>query len=151
MHQPFASLLIAGIKTVEGRSWATRFRGTLWIASTARKPSDKEIRQVTRRYARDAQQAGRPPAAFPDCYPPSALLGCVHVADCLPRAAYAARPAGEACDASFVWLCAQPKKLVVGFNVAGKHKLWPLEPELATAAKIGILPLASSSAEYKAV
>ena len=35
MHQPWASLLVAGIKTVEGRSWSTKHRGPLWIASTA--------------------------------------------------------------------------------------------------------------------
>jgi hypothetical protein len=32
LHQPWASLLVAGIKTVEGRSWYTPHRGRLWIA-----------------------------------------------------------------------------------------------------------------------
>lgn len=41
MHQPWASLLIAGVKKHEGRSWYTSHRGRLWIASTA-KPVDAE-------------------------------------------------------------------------------------------------------------
>lgn len=39
MHQPWASLLVAGIKKHEGRSWYTSHRGRLWIAATA-KPVD---------------------------------------------------------------------------------------------------------------
>lgn len=41
MHQPWASLLIAGIKKHEGRPWYTSHRGRLWIAATA-KPVDME-------------------------------------------------------------------------------------------------------------
>ena len=39
MHQPWASLLVAGIKRVEGRGWPTRHRGRLWIASTYPNPT----------------------------------------------------------------------------------------------------------------
>lgn len=53
MHQPWASLLIAGIKKHEGRSWYTSHRGRLWIASTA-KPVDpdelKNLQQFYRKY-----------------------------------------------------------------------------------------------------
>lgn len=31
MHQPWASLLVYGIKRAEGRGWSTDFRGRLWI------------------------------------------------------------------------------------------------------------------------
>ena len=31
MHQPWASLLVYGIKRAEGRGWNTDFRGRLWI------------------------------------------------------------------------------------------------------------------------
>lgn len=36
MHQPWASLVVHGIKQVEGRDWETKHRGRLWIASTKR-------------------------------------------------------------------------------------------------------------------
>lgn len=41
MHQPWASLLVAGIKKHEGRNWYSSHRGRLWIAATA-KPVDLE-------------------------------------------------------------------------------------------------------------
>jgi hypothetical protein len=39
MHQPWASLLVLGIKRFEGRGWSTLHRGRLWIASTAQEVS----------------------------------------------------------------------------------------------------------------
>ncbi len=38
MHQPWASLLVHGIKRVEGRGWPTEHRGTLWVYATAQTP-----------------------------------------------------------------------------------------------------------------
>lgn len=45
MHQPWASLLVAGIKKHEGRPWYTSHRGRLWIASTA-KPVDMDTVKI---------------------------------------------------------------------------------------------------------
>lgn len=39
MHQPWASLLVAGVKRVEGRSWHTDHRGKLWVHAAAKEPS----------------------------------------------------------------------------------------------------------------
>lgn len=71
MHQPWASLLVRGIKRrvskkppttlqsyglidlfgfllcrVEGRTWYTSHRGRLWIAAAAKKPTPQEIAEV---------------------------------------------------------------------------------------------------------
>lgn len=43
MHQPWASLLVYGIKRIEGRGWPTEHRGRLWIAATAKQPTPQEI------------------------------------------------------------------------------------------------------------
>ena len=43
MHQPWASMLVYGIKRIEGRNWPTKHRGWLWIASTAQEPSAASI------------------------------------------------------------------------------------------------------------
>jgi len=42
MHQPWASLLVYGLKRVEGRSWPTAHRGKLWIHA-ASKEADPEV------------------------------------------------------------------------------------------------------------
>ena len=41
MHQPWASLLVYGIKMCEGRVWSTEHRGRLWIHA-ASKPVDMD-------------------------------------------------------------------------------------------------------------
>lgn len=37
IHQPFASLIASGEKTIETRRWATKYRGDLLIVSTQKK------------------------------------------------------------------------------------------------------------------
>ena len=34
VRQPWAGLIVAGIKTVENRTWRTKYRGQLWIHAT---------------------------------------------------------------------------------------------------------------------
>lgn len=43
MHQPWASLLVHGIKRIEGRDWPTEHRGTLWVHATAQAPEPDDI------------------------------------------------------------------------------------------------------------
>lgn len=38
LHQPWASLVALGVKTIETRSWSTKYRGPLAIHSAAKKP-----------------------------------------------------------------------------------------------------------------
>jgi hypothetical protein len=51
LHQPWASLLVCGIKRHEGRTWYTNHRGILWIASTAKTPSHEDIEDMRQFYA----------------------------------------------------------------------------------------------------
>lgn len=46
MHQPWASLLVYGIKRVEGRGWPTRYRGRLWIHAAAKQPDATETAEM---------------------------------------------------------------------------------------------------------
>ncbi|XP_073508935.1 activating signal cointegrator 1 isoform X2 [Phyllobates terribilis] len=81
MHQPWASLLVAGIKRVEGRSWYSAHRGRLWIAAAAKNPSPQEISELEASY----RVLFHKDVKFPKDYPTSCLLGCVEVVDCLPH------------------------------------------------------------------
>jgi hypothetical protein len=40
LHQPWASAVALGVKTVETRSWSTNYRGPLLIHATSRRPRD---------------------------------------------------------------------------------------------------------------
>lgn len=35
LHQPWATLLVMGVKVIESRTWRTQHRGVLWIHSSA--------------------------------------------------------------------------------------------------------------------
>lgn len=76
MHQPWASLLVAGIKKHEGRPWYTSHRGRLWIASTAKPIEPDVIKYIEKFYRRHYNDDS---IEFPTQYPSGCLLGCVLV------------------------------------------------------------------------
>ncbi|KAL3211043.1 hypothetical protein MRX96_036666 [Rhipicephalus microplus] len=87
VQQPFAGLLVAGIKKHEGRAWFTTYRGRLWIHAACKQPSQEDITEVTGIY-RQIVKAETEELKFPDEYPTSCLLGCVNLVDCLPQDTY---------------------------------------------------------------
>ncbi|XP_063921558.1 activating signal cointegrator 1-like [Zophobas morio] len=135
MHQPYASLLVAGVKKHEGRTWKTNHRGRLWIAAAAKVPDDDEISALEifyRQYYNDQS------LKFPRDYPTSSLLGCVFVEDCLDQDTYRKRfPNGES-NSPYVLICSNPIILPIFYPIIGKHKIYPLDKELHSCAKLSI-------------
>ncbi|XP_029284646.1 activating signal cointegrator 1 [Cottoperca gobio] len=141
MHQPWATLLIRGIKRVEGRTWYTSHRGRLWIAAAAKKPTPQEIAEVEAMYRNVYKKAPR----FPKDYPTGCLLGCVHVTDCLSQEQFGEQ-FPDTCEESasqFVFICTNPQELLVKFPMKGKHKIWKLESHYHQGAKKGLVPSAA--------
>lgn len=139
MHQPWASLLVMGIKRVEGRVWYTAHRGRLWIAATAKQPTEHDIKAVEGMYR---MLYGDQNMTFPKHYPVSCLLGCVDIVDCLAQEDYREEfPEGES-ESPFVFICENPQHLAVKFPVKGQHKIWKLDPALHKAAKGGLRKVA---------
>ncbi|KAL7671259.1 hypothetical protein ACOME3_006160 [Neoechinorhynchus agilis] len=80
IHQPYASLLVAGIKKEEYRKWYTDHRGRLWIhASASHKPDATEIAQVEYHFSSQMEI----PISMPREYPLGCIVGCVRVSDCV--------------------------------------------------------------------
>lgn len=135
MHQPWALLLVKGIKVHEGRSWYTPHRGRLWIAATAKSPSPEEIVDVEQQYRYLLKDQK---LTFPTHYPVACLLGCVDLVDCLPQDEYRKQyPDGESIS-PYVFICENPQELVVKFPIKGKHKIYKLEGHIHQAAKKGL-------------
>ncbi|CAL8465510.1 g5046 [Coccomyxa elongata] len=139
MHQPWASLLVHGIKRVEGRSWPTQHRGRLWIASTAQEASPEAIQEMEAFYTYIHGLEGNVPN-FPQHYPRGVLLGCVYVANCLSAEELQrvdTLPEGltRETESDFCFLCERPARLIVPQQVKGQHKIWPLPA--ATAKQFG--------------
>uniref|UniRef100_A0A336K089 CSON012527 protein n=1 Tax=Culicoides sonorensis TaxID=179676 RepID=A0A336K089_CULSO len=131
MHQPWASLLIAGIKKHEGRSWYTHARGRLWIASTA-KPVDRDDIEMMERFYKKYYDDND--LEFPSQYPSGVLLGYVTLADCLPQEEYQkVHPGGES-DSPYVFICTDPQPLTVLFPIKGQHKIYKLDQSIHLAA-----------------
>lgn len=141
MHQPWASLLVKGIKRVEGRTWYTSHRGRLWIAAAAKKPTPQEIAEVEQMYRCIYKKEPK----FPKDYPTGCLLGCVNVTDCLSQEQFREQYPGT-CEESaspFVFICTNPQELLVKFPMKGKHKIWKLESHYHQGAKKGLVPSAA--------
>nr|XP_006629131.2 PREDICTED: activating signal cointegrator 1 [Lepisosteus oculatus] len=137
MHQPWASLLIRGIKRVEGRTWYTSHRGRLWIAAAAKRPTPQETAQVEAMY----RKLYRTAPDIPREYPTGCLLGCVNVTDCLSQEQYQ-KQFPDTCEESgspFVFICSNPQELLVKFPMKGKHKIWKLDSQYHQAAKKGLM------------
>lgn len=131
MHQPWASLLVAGIKTHEGRAWSTTYRGRLWIHSASAQPTDVE--EVERHYA----PFMLPGQSFPKHYPTKVLLGYVYLTDCLDTEAYeSAFPAAQRQEgSSFSFICANAQQLLFPLPMDGNHKLFQLNRKVLVAAR----------------
>jgi hypothetical protein len=131
MHQPWASLLVHGIKKHEGRNWSTAYRGRLWIHAASHEPLQHEIATVENFYR------GRGVTRFPTYYPTSVLLGSVEVTDCLHSDDYRVKiPMKEQeSDSEFVFICRSPTLLVLALPMEGKHKIFSLDKKTLTSAK----------------
>jgi len=136
MHQPWASLLVRGIKQHEGRSWYSAHRGRLWIAATAKECDEEDVAELKAFYAEHHPGA----VNFPKEYPSACLLGCVEVVDVQPQDDYREAHSDGESHSPFVFVCSEPEELVVRFPIKGKHKLWKLDKAVHDAARAGVQP-----------
>ncbi len=132
MHQPFASLLVNGIKRHEGRTWYSPHRGRLWIHAASRTPTEDEIEQVKDFYRAFYGDEG---LEFPSAFPTSCLLGSVDVEDCLAQEDYAVKHSGGESSSPFVFICKNPAELLVKYPMSGQHKIYKLDSNVHEAAK----------------
>ncbi|KAH9284272.1 Activating signal cointegrator 1 [Echinococcus granulosus] len=131
MHQPWASLLVRGVKIHEGRSWYSAHRGPLWIAATAKTPDEEEVRAIEEAYL----ERGTRKTDFPTSYPTGVLLGCVNVDDVLPQKEYRLKfPSGES-ESAYVFVCSDPRELLIKLPLKGRQRIYRLEAHIHAAAK----------------
>ncbi|WCJ43804.1 RNA-binding ASCH domain protein [Euphorbia peplus] len=146
MHQPWASLLIFGIKRIEGRSWPSPIRGRLWIHAASKVPEDATIKAMEDFYREIYAVNGITDIEFPQYYPVSRLLGCVEVVGCVrgeELASWEAIPEGARLEGQtdFCWLCEQPQKLLIPFEMRGFQRVYNLEKKIYESAVRGLTPV----------
>ncbi|XP_022142946.1 uncharacterized protein LOC111012940 [Momordica charantia] len=143
MHQPWASLLVYGIKRIEGRAWPAPVRGRLWIHAASKVPEDSTIKAMEDFYREIYALDGITDLKFPEHYPVSRLLGCVEVVGCLQGDElknWDKVPEGVRLEAQtdFCWLCEQPQKLLIPFEMRGYQRVYNLEKKIFEAAVRGL-------------
>jgi hypothetical protein len=75
VRQPWAYLIVHGLKPIENRSWATNYRGPVLIQAASR--FSKPDMQAAREYA---SARG---IAIPDVLPVAGVVGIVELTDCV--------------------------------------------------------------------
>ncbi|PIN04283.1 hypothetical protein CDL12_23181 [Handroanthus impetiginosus] len=143
MHQPWASLLVYGIKRIEGRSWPAPIRGRLWIHAASKVPEPETIKAMEDFYREIYAMNGITDVKFPEHYPFSRLLGCVDVVGCVTceeLVSWEAIPESVRIEGqtAFCWLCEQPQRLVVPFEMRGYQGVYNLERKIYEAAVRGL-------------
>ncbi|KAF6150975.1 hypothetical protein GIB67_026896 [Kingdonia uniflora] len=146
MHQPWASLLVYGIKRVEGRSWPSPVRGRLWIHAAGKVPEPETIKAIEDFYREIYAVNGITDLKFPEHYPVSKLLGAVEVVGCVKcdeLVCWQEVPEGVRLEGQtdFCWLCEQPQKLLIPFEMRGYQRVYNLEKKIYQAAVRGLRPV----------
>ncbi|KAF3335198.1 Activating signal cointegrator 1 [Carex littledalei] len=143
MHQPWASLLVHGIKRIEGRSWPSPITGRLWIHAASKVPDEETIRAMEDFYREIYAVDGITDIKFPEHYPVSRLLGCVEVVGCLKSeelVSWEDVPESVRLEGltNFCWLCENPKRLLIPFEMRGNQGVYNLEKRIYEAAVRGL-------------
>lgn len=123
LTQPWASLVILGIKRLETRGWSTPYRGPLAIhSSKAWTPDD-------RGFARDLNQRGIIPVT-PSNLPMGMVLGTVDLVDVFPSYAIEVTPLedslGDFGPDRFAWVLGDPRPFTEPVPARGALGLWNL-------------------------
>lgn len=122
--QPWAALVVAGVKTRETRSWRTKHRGLLAIHASKGLP----------RYAKDIAKN----SAFVEALsslgyadvrdlPRGSILGYVELVDCVPTSTIAWEdqdPFGDYGPERFAWIFKDPRTLPAPVECKGALSLW---------------------------
>lgn len=149
LHQPWASLLVHGIKRVEGRSWPAPLHllsGRLWIHAAAKVPEAATITAMENFYREVYRVDGVTDIKFPQHYPVSVLLGCVKVVGCVKQeelVSWEDLPQGVRLEGQteFCWLCEDPQRLVVPFEMRGWQGVYNLERKITADAMRALRPI----------
>lgn len=123
--QPWASLLAAGVKEYETRSWSTRYRGLIAIHAAKRQP-DTDYRRLI---------GGR--GNMPDPLPVGAVVALARLVDVVPTDTLRAKPGfmasqearlGDYAPGRFAWQMKIVEQYDPPLPAQGKQGLWDWTP-----------------------
>ena len=117
IRQPWAGAILAGLKTIETRTWATAYRGPLLIHA-GKKPMDRETALATAHWAQGT----------PDVWGHGLILGRVELLDCRPMVPADEVAAGcEFYPGAVAWVLANPVILPEPWEYKGELGLFEVD------------------------
>ncbi|GFP85769.1 activating signal cointegrator 1 [Phtheirospermum japonicum] len=124
----------------------TLHTGRLWIHAAGKVPEPETIKIMEDFYREIYAMNGVTDIKFPEHYPISRLLGCVNIVGCVTceeLVSWEAIPASVRVEGqtAFCWLCEQPQKLIVPFEMRGYRGVYNLERKIYEAAARGLSPV----------
>ncbi|QTE37508.1 ASCH domain-containing protein [Mucilaginibacter gossypii] len=115
VKQPWAALIVSGIKDIENRTWKTNFRGRVYIHAS-QKPVD-EIQELLDMLSLNIKTAV-------EQFNYSAIIGEVDIVDCVQN-----HPSLWAENGVWNWVLANPVKYETPIlNVKGGLSFWKYNP-----------------------
>lgn len=136
VKQPWASLIVMGIKPIENRTWKTNFRGRVLIhAGKGKQYSIHQLLSIDQKRA--FEKAVGYEYDFNKMFPKGAIIGSVEIVDCIQDSAsmWAENIAinkyidGELVDTKFMWhwVLANPIIFPVPIPAKGKLSFWEFD------------------------
>ena len=136
MHQPWASMLIYGVKLVEGRNWNTEYRGRLWIASTQQEPDMEMVRSMVEQ----SKLLGRDVSKLPKSYPTGCLLGSVDLVDVITKEEYEAQTPEELreLESDYCFVVQNRRPTTTRIQIRGEPMLYHLDAATLKRAQMSV-------------
>lgn len=137
--QPYASLLVMGLKEFETRGWETKYRGSLLITAAkrydnARKDDIDRVVTILREHGMDSQAE----QLFELCgRSVGCAVGVVDLSDCrqmMNGGSDLENAVGYFGEGRFGWKCDDPRMFESPLPVVGKQGLWVPSQELIDAS-----------------
>jgi hypothetical protein len=113
VRQPWADLIVLGVKDVENRTWRTHYRGPLAIHSSKGRPSKPDVERA---------EAIGGPLPFAEWHDLGRVIGRVTLLDCVLDST---SPWAE--EGAWHWLLADPGSVVAPDVVRGRLGLWEFD------------------------
>lgn len=127
VRQPWATLIIRGLKTIENRSWATPYRGTLAIHAS-KAPNDPSVLDLLREERILTHRQYIRALCLP--YPIGAVLGTVELYQIEDGAEWfkPKLPRWAEATSQFWWCLRNAKAFDIPLIARGALNLWPWTP-----------------------
>ena len=145
IRQPWASMIVRGLKRFEVRSWSTEYRGQLIIHASSAAPTKAFAEAVFKDdldLGKLMSKVGMSSLDDLRALPRSAIVGAVTLHDVLDSDQTAAQTTvddasvlGELAGDNSYWLLKDAIEIVPITNIDGKLNLWELDDETSSAFK----------------